>query len=373
MSTAVLDQGLEKVRMTVVGKAHPDKETSYHIPAKVLAQSAGVDPKDPCLLGALAHTLSYESVDAPFHLGVVAKSGDESLGGGVATHCVSSAKETGAYHVVASKGTNVFSDPVSIDISHSGNVHENTIQMIKRGTRWSEDVGKSAAELNKGLEAHEGIAADGSAVRRVLVPVSGNHPCSRALQLNADTKDGPFSQYSTKNRKIVKVGGTDHIIVERNHLDSMATTLAENLSPTTNIGKHGITLKFKPLAGVSSSKHKPGKVVVDFTIHKHAAKKVLEQGPEFSHEPLHQKLEVGAATAHLDGGAPTGKHWKNTVTDVKMQVLSAKLAAPNAMHCLLLRQLILRPPLLHHSTTWPRRISQKRTQQLTLTIINNAD
>lgn len=332
MSTApkeVLDHGLEKVRLTVVAQAHPDKETSYHIPAATLAQSAGVHGKDPCLLGALAHTLTYEKVDAPFHVGIVAASGDQSLGK-VATHVISSPLETGAYHVVASKGSNVYNDPVSIDISHPGNVHENTLQMIKRGTRWSDDVGKTARDLIKGLEAHEGVAADGTSVRRVLVPVAGSHPCSRALQLNADTKDGPFSQYSTKNRKVVKVGGADHIIVERDHLDSMATTLADNLSASTQLGKHGMTLKFKPLAGVTSARHNPGKIVIHMSLHKHAAKKVLDAGDAFAHPPLHSTLDAGAAGAHLDGGAAPGLTVDDAETNVKMAVLSAKLAAPSS-------------------------------------------
>ena len=76
----VLDAGLKKVRISVVAHADPDQVTSYHLPAATLASVAGVSPKDPCLLGALAHTLEYEHVDAPFHVGVVTHSGDAALG-----------------------------------------------------------------------------------------------------------------------------------------------------------------------------------------------------------------------------------------------------------------------------------------------------
>lgn len=324
-----LDAGLKNVRITVVAKAHPDHETTFHIPPSTIAKSAGVHGADPCLLGSLAHTLSYERVQAPFHLGIVSSSGDSALGK-TATHTVATEQETGGYHVVASAGDNVYHTPINVNIAHDGDVHSNVLQMIKRGTRWSGDVGKSANDLVAGLEAHEGISADGTVVSRVLVPVDGSHPCSRALQLNADTKDGPFSQYSTKNRKLVKVSGTDHIIVEREHLNSMAKTLEDNLSASTQIGKHGITLRFKPLAGVSSRKHPPGKVVVNLNIHKHSAHEVLAAGPEFKHTPANQPLTTTNARHMLDGGIADGATAQDATDSIKQAVLGASLAKPNA-------------------------------------------
>lgn len=324
----VLDVGALSHRMRVVGIADPSGVTKFEIPPQTLAQSMGVHAKDPCLLGSLAHTLSYESAHAPFPLGIVATAGDHPLGGH-ATHTVSSKEETGGYHVVAGRGPNSFHhDPVHIDISHPGSVHSNVVQMVKRGTRWSDDVGKTASQLLSGLESHEGTTADGTTVHRVLVPVDGNHPCSRALRLNAESKDGPFSQYSKSNRKLVKVAGADHIIVEKSHLQDMANTLESNLAPATKIGRHGITFHFKPLPGVNPDKHKRGKVVVDIKIGKHRASDVLAKGPDFKHDPHLIGLNALQARTILDGVSPDTAAADPVAAEhnLKVAVLSAKLA-----------------------------------------------
>ena len=323
----ILDVGALSHRMRIVGIADPTGVTKFEIPPHTLASSLGVHAKDPCLLGSLAHTLSYESVDAPFPLGVVATAGDTPLGSH-ATHTVATADETGGYHLVASKGrTSFHNDPVHIDISHPGSVHTNVVQMVKRGTRWSGDVGKSASDLLSGLESHEGTTSDGRTVHRVLVPVEGNHPCSRALRLNAETRDGPFSQYSKHHRKLVKVAGSDHIIVEKSHLENMAKTLESNLSATTHIGRHGITMHFKPLPGVNPAKHKRGKVVVDFKIGKHRAADILAAGPEFKHTPHLKSLTAIQARTILDGASPDAAAADPAAAErnLKVAVLSAKL------------------------------------------------
>lgn len=323
----ILDRGLTEHRLKIIGHADPSNETSISVPPATLATVMGVDHKDPCLLGSLAHTLSYDSVEAPFPLGVITKAGETALGDGPKHHIISE-HESGGYHIVASKGKNDFSaSPVQIDIAHTGNVHQNVMQMIKRGARWRDDVGKTADQLIAGLEEHTGTAADGKQVSRMLVPVDGDHPCSRALRLNADAASGPYSQYSKKHRKLIKVGGADHIIVETEHLKHMAQTLQSNLASSTHIGKHGITFKFKPLPGVHPSKHAAGKVVLDVRIHKSRASDVIEKGAEFTHGMGSGAMTQGQARAVLDGGGSpdAAANPKEAQTNIKEAILGAKL------------------------------------------------
>lgn len=329
---AVLDRGLTEHRLKIIGHGDPAHETSITIPPKTLASVMGVHEGDPCLLGALAHTLSVDSIHAPFPMGVIAKAGDTSLGDGPKHHVVSE-HESGGYHVVASKGANVFgASPVQIDIAHTGNVHQNVMQMIKRGARWRSDVGKTADQLIAGLEEHSGTTAEGHVLSRMLVPVDGDHPCSRALRLNADAASGPYSQYSKKNRKLIKVAGADHIIVETEHLKHMAKTLESNLASSTHIGKHGITFKFKPLPGVHPAKHAGGKVVMDVRIHKSKASEVLEQGEDFKHGMVVGAVTQGQARAVLDGGSAASGPANPAAAEssIKQAILGAKLA-PAAM------------------------------------------
>lgn len=324
----VLDQGLGVTRMTVVAHGDPDENTSFHVPPATLASAGGVHGQDPCLFGALAHTITVDKVHSPFPVGVVFSAGDESLGG-VPTHHVVSEHETGGYHVVGGKGQSDFTHmPVTIDIAHKGNLHDTVTQLVKRGTRWRNDVGKNMQDIIGGLEAVDGLDAKGRAVSRVLVPVDGDHPCSRALMLNADTKNGPFSQYSKVNRKLVKTGGRDHIIVEKSHLEAMAKTLEENLSANTPFGKHGLKMLFKPLPGVNGKKHKAGKIVMNINIHKHRAADIIKAGAGFAHEPDQRPLTASAATAVLDGVPQAAVDPATAESTLKAAVLGAKLAEP---------------------------------------------
>lgn len=328
----VLDSGQKSVRFTVVADADPDQESSFHVPAETLAHVAGVHRSDPCLMGTLAHTIEIEKVDAPFHMGIVAKSGDEALGG-TATHHLLNKHEAGSYHAVAGEGINDFSkDPIKIDVSHdSSDVHGTVMQMVKRGTRWEQDVGKSAVELMRGLQTHEGTSSNGQVVKRALVPLHGDHPCTRALVLNENSADGPFSQYNAKNRKTIKIDGQENIIVEKDHLVQMAKTLEDNLKPTTQLGKNGVTLHFKPMANLDSTKASPGKVIVDLKLKKHTAQEVIQNGADHDYSSelsVLQKLTSGQASSIISGGgdAPAvGAKAADSPDNLATKILSTKL------------------------------------------------
>lgn len=268
----VLDHGHNSSRFVLVTEHDPHKNTTFHISAKTLAQAAGVNPNDPCMYASSLKNLEVQHVTAAHHTGIVLKSGDDPVGQvrhPAFTHV--SHQETGGYHIVASKGHNDFSqDPVAIDLQDPTLAHPEShdpLKYVKRATRWRTDVGATAEQLVAGLEKHEGQNKQGANVTRVLVPLHGDHACTRALALNANATEGPFAQYNTKNRKIVTTHTGDHVVVEQDHLMNIASTLQKNLEPSTAIGQHGVTFHFKPLPNQHESAQ-PGKIVVKFKINR---------------------------------------------------------------------------------------------------------
>lgn len=301
----VLDHGIAESRLTIVTDHDPQRETTFHIPGDTLAKQGGVHSNDPCLYASTLNEALIDSVEAQHHTGIVFKSGDQVVGDSKhpAFHHISE-DQTGGYHVVASKGHNDFTHaPVKIDMRHvedeNSQIGHDNLKYIKRSTRWQGNVGQTAQQLVAGLQTHQGQNTKGQDVSRVLVPVHGEHACTRALALNSSATEGPFAQYNTRNRKVVEVDGQPHVVVDHDDLMNIAGTLEQNLAPTTNIGKNGLTIHFKPLPNQKVTA-KAGKVVIKMRLNRTPTSALLHDG-EAESAP-HNRITMDHASMALGGG-----------------------------------------------------------------------
>ena len=301
LGDGVLDHGLETSHFVLVHHADPHKETQFNISPDVLAQSAGVNPKDPCMYASSLEHMTVQSVTAPHHTGIVFKSGDKPVGNvhhPTFTHL--SEHETGGYHAVASKGPNDYGPGLQISLKDPNHeASSDPYQFIKRAGRWSGEVGKTAEQLVAGLESHDGTDSRGNAVSRVLVPVHGDHACTRALALNQEATEGPFAHYNMRNRQTITTPTGPHVVVEKDHLMNIAKVLETNLKPSTQMGQHGISVHFKPLPNQKASAQ-AGKVVVKFKIDRKPTHRLLQ--PDDQNGGLSARVTIRDAQSVLNAG-----------------------------------------------------------------------
>lgn len=304
--------------MVCVGHTDGHQETEFHLPASTLTPALGFGKGHDDLMGHLLHTVKITSVDSPCPVGIKVHVGDKQMGHH-ATHILASEAATVGFGAVATHGTTTFDPPISINALHNGGsgLHENVKNLVKRGHRWHKNIDNTVEQLMTGLQEHTGTH-NGQEVARVLVPLHGDHPVTRALTLNTS---GHLSQYSPSSRTTIPVAGQDHVIMERAHAQQICETLQDNLRVKSPVARHGITFKMSPLQTGSPQ----GDVKIHLSLHKHNASIVLGD-PHFKSEAHPPHLTSHAALTMI--GDTTGGASGVVAPDVfNADVIGARLAA----------------------------------------------
>ncbi|MEK9527508.1 MAG: hypothetical protein VW491_01260 [Gammaproteobacteria bacterium] len=320
----ILDGGND-VTHVVVEADTSNGTHSVRLSPDALAEALGFPPGETDLMGHCLHTATISKIEAPGLTGVDVKCGDTLCGGDQPTAVHVTDSTINGFHALATGGVTTFEPNIDVNITHKnldvGALAESIKPIIKRRIRWPDDVGKTSSELMKGLEVHKGIVGNTS-VKRVIVPVDGNHAVTRALRLN--TK-GHLAQYGDKLRQTVPVNGLDHVIMEHDHAVGICNTLEENLKIKSDIGNKGLTITTKPLDPTKAG----GKVLVTMALKRHGVRALLENASE---DVLHKApLLSSSAMAMIDPStSDPSKPVIESHTDVVQAVLGAKLkASPN--------------------------------------------
>jgi len=317
----VICSGQEATNVVIESNLGTNGTGSLDIAPKQLAKILSFDSSAADLCGHMVHSIDVHSVDSESAVGVEFASGDARLGGAHSTHVHVSPSGIKGYHAVGSGGgKTTFDPPIRVHVGEYSceEIPGLTAQLAKRSSRWKDHVGDTAQDLMKGLIVESG-SVDGKLVERVLVPIAGEHPITRALDLNAGA-GGHLDQYSPANRKTVTLPGTgEHVIMEKPHVDAIASTLADNLRVKSQLGMNGLKMRVTSI----DPSGKRGKVRVHAVVHKYGAANAMNGAVEF--KPPIVPLTTANAVDAAVGSEPAP-----SVAEITSLVLSAKLksAAP---------------------------------------------
>lgn len=321
----VVDSGHPHVHFHVMAHTNGEDTTTFDIPPEVMTPSLGFPMHHADLAGHLAHTAEILHCDTPSPVGLTLTADGVQYGGTHAAHVVADQHSTRGFHHVAFPGDGPVKHPVAINIQHNNglNLKQNVTQTLKRHHRWKNDIGVSEEQLMAGLEIHHG-EVKGQPVKRVLVPTDGDHPVTRALQLNTN---GHLSQYGPQHRTTVDVGGQTMTIMEEAHAQSICKTLASNLKIQTPLANHGMKIMIRPL----EKGGKPGKVRIQMRISKENAHTAIQADDTANMAAHPRNLATNDInTVISDPSAPTitPNELKDKVLNATLRGSSVKLPEP---------------------------------------------
>jgi len=317
----VIDSGHPFVDIHCMAHTDGVGKTSFDIPPSTLAPALGFHPDHADMAGHLLHTVEIHHVDTPCALGMNVVCGDKVVGGEHARTVVATEDATHGYSHVAFPGDAPLAVPIKLNVQHKHgeNLKANLEQLIKRGSRWPDCIGKSEDELMEGLAVHEGNVGD-KTVKRVLAPIDSDHPVSRALSLNTN---GHLSQYGEGQRSTIVVNGRDHVIMEEPHARAISKTLADNLMIKSDIARHGLKIVMRPLQGAKCT---PGDVRIHLKLAKHNGYDVLTGSEPHGTIEHPRKLGSQHALALVEGGTlPPTFDPATSASAITSEVLKAKL------------------------------------------------
>ena len=203
-------------------------------------------------------------------------------GKSINTHCANHIDEHGDVHGVHANlragnvhtglGVKIPLQPIAY--ANGGTRAENMSKSLATAKNWSEHLGKSHNEIVSASTADvkRGLDASGNTHTRVLVHEHG--PIGHLVGLNP-TSDHPIMKVYGKD-KLTRVDGK--IVMDKSHVDQLAATLADTLTPCTPISAGGLRITVRPMKHAVGQLQQPTAAQMDMKFVRKNIVQVLKQG-----------------------------------------------------------------------------------------------
>jgi len=249
-TSGLADTGKREVGAHVHIRMHPQVGGHVDLSPATLTEMMGCDPKTVgnCGTALSLDSLRIDGANVPVDSHVVLSTiegGDVSSHS--ATHVCPDGSVSGVHanlrHGNVRTGLNI-AIPLQPDVYEKGGTRaENMSKAISTMKNWHQHLGKAKEAIvrESAVEIKEGMDREGNTHKRVLVNEQG--PIGMLVRLNPNSDHPVMKTYAAD--KVVRVDGK--IVMDVNHHEQLATTLAETLAPATPISKHGLRIALRPM------------------------------------------------------------------------------------------------------------------------------
>lgn len=262
----VLDSGNTEYGTHVQVMMHPTTGGSVDLSPATLTRMIGCDPEKVGHCGA-ALSLDHVEINGanmPCDSHIVLTTTD---GKSINTHCANHVDETGnvsgvhanlrAGNVHTGLGVKIPLQPAAY--TNGGTRSENMSKSLATAKNWSEHLGKGHSDIMSASisEVKRGLDGSGNTHTRVLVHENG--PIGHLVGLNP-ASDHPIMKVYGKD-KLTRVDGK--IVMDQSHVEQLAATLADTLTPCTPISAGGLRITVRPMKHAVGQLQKPTAAQLD--------------------------------------------------------------------------------------------------------------
>lgn len=278
-TNAVADHGHDEMQTHVQIMMHPEQGGHVDIHPDTLVSMLGCDPDSvsPCAAALSMDHMTITGANTPVdsHVLVTTIKGD-MIAGHSANHIDSNSDVHGS-HANLRQGNIRTGLNIKIPLQSSSITaeerKEKMTQDFTRNKNWKKHLGMKADELIKmsGAEVKHGVDADGNTHTRVLIN-EHDSPLGLLIKMNPKSDHPIMSQYNEGSVK--RVG--QKVVMEKDHVDQLAETLATTLAPLSPISQHGLRIAIKPMHHAKTHLTEPTPAQIDFKIHRQPIKHIID-------------------------------------------------------------------------------------------------
>lgn len=303
----ILDKGHNEFATHATVVMQPGAEGGYvDLTPETITRMIGCDPETVGYCGAalsLNH-LEIHGADLPVDSHVILTTPE---GTSLNSHCANHIDQDGIVSGVhgnvragnVRNGLNIKIPLQPHTYPNGGTRQENMTQSLATMKNWADHRGKSKNELIalSTSEVKEGLDNDGNKHVRLLI--HEDSPIGKLVQLNPTSEHPVMNVYNAN--KLTKVGGK--LVMHDQHVDALASTLAETLTACTPMSAEGLRIRIRPMKHHCEVLQEPTRAHLDM---------------KFVRQNIMQVMNPDASVEHPDGKAVTS------------QVLHSKDADPEA-------------------------------------------